>query len=230
MNNNKYIDYEFPEPLSKEEFLENLKEYKEGNIEARDKLIIHNYKLILKQVLNKFGDTPYEKEDLISIGGIGLIKAIDTFDITKNNAFSSYATRCINNEILMYIRKEKKYLKDIKLEDTISLSDNDEVKLEYLIADKNSDFIENYYEKELYEEVRRQVNKLDGRNKEIVKLYFGFYNNIRYSQEEIGALMNIHRTNISNVIHREIKKIEKNLIAQKFIESKTSSKIKKYNK
>lgn len=230
MNNNVYIDYEFPEPLSKEEFLKDLKEYKEGNIEARDKLIIHNYKLILKQVLNKFGDTPYEKEDLISIGVIGLIKAIDTFDITKNIAFSTYATRCINNEIFMYIRKEKKYLKDIKLEDTISLNDNDEVKLEYLIADKNSDFNENYYEKELYEEVRREVDKLDGRNKEIVKLYFGFYNNIRYSQEEIGALMNIHRTNISHMIHREIKKIEKNLIAQNFIESKTSSKIKKYNK
>ena len=230
MNNNLYIDYEFPEPLPKEEFHKDLKEYKEGNIEARDKLIIHNYKLILKQVLNKFGDTPYEKEDLISIGLIGLIKAIDTFDVTKNNAFSTYATRCINNEILMYIRKEKKYLKDIKLEDTIVSCDFDEVKLEYLIVDKNSDFIENYYEKELYEEVRRQVDKLDGRNKEIVKLYFGFYNNIRYSQEEIGALMNIHRTNISHVIHREIKKIEKNLIAQNFIESKTSSKIKKYNK
>ena len=231
MNNNIEIDYIFPEPLEKDAFLELLIKCKEGDMEARDSIIIHNSKLVLNQVLNKFASTPYDEEDLFSIGIIGLIKAIDTFDINKNANISTYATRCINNEILMSIRKGKKYLKDIKLEEPISLNGFDNIKVKDVIADDSADFTEKYDEYELWQEVRRQVENLEERDKEVIKLYFGFYNNVQYTQEEISNKVNTARSNVSRIISRVVEQIEKNLIKQDFIEKpKKSLKIKKYNK
>jgi len=139
--NDIFIESKLPKPLNKEELYECIIQAREGNLEARNKVVIHNIKLVINQVLKKFVDTPYEKKELIAIGTIGLIKAADTFNIEKNLLFATYATRCIDNEILMFLRKGKKYLEDESFDNPISSKeDGNELKIEDIIADKNIDY------------------------------------------------------------------------------------------
>lgn len=102
-----FIVSKAPKPLPKSELYDYLKKYSLGDVEAREKIIKHNIRLVINQVKKNFPNTPYERKELVSIGLIGLIKGVDTFDIEKKFAFSSYAIRCIDNEILMFLRKEK---------------------------------------------------------------------------------------------------------------------------
>ena len=217
--NDIFIKSKLPKPLKKEELFECIRQAREGSLEARDKVITYNIKLVLNQVLKKFANAPYEKKDLVSIGTIGLVKAVDTFDITKKFDFSTYAIRCINNEILMFMRKGKRYLEEESLDQPIgSDKDGKELRVEDTIADEDADFVEDVVKRESLLEVRRQVDILEGRDKEIVKLYFGFYDDKQYSQEEIGNMMGLSCSYISRIINRVVNAIGKKLEEQNLIE------------
>ena len=108
MNTDELFSGDLPNKLSKEEIHELLRKMHEGSLKARDELIVHNIKLVLHEVLVKFNGFDYDKKDLISSGNIGLIRAVDTYDMSKGVEFSTYAVRCIDNEILMHLRKIKK--------------------------------------------------------------------------------------------------------------------------
>lgn len=226
-----FVEFEPPKLLKKEEFVLYMKLARKGDLEARNKVIIHNIKLVFNQVLKKFVNTSYEEKDLISVGMIGLIKAVDTFDITKNNAFSTYATNCINNEILMFIRKGQKYLKQESLEQVVSVDRNGrKLNLKDTIVDNDSGFVADYEKYELILEIGRQVNMLNERDKKIVKLCFGFYDGKQYSKEEIGIMMGLSRQYISMIIKKVIDSIEKNLVKQDLIEKSSKRKQSLINK
>ena len=123
-----------PEPLSKEEELKYLKEMEEGSVEAKNKLIEHNLRLVV-YLSKKYENTKIDLEDLVSIGTIGLIKGINTYKIGKNIKLATYASRCIDNEILMYLRKNKKRNADVSLEESLSFdAEGNELHLEDILG------------------------------------------------------------------------------------------------
>ena len=125
-----------PKPLSKKELYSYLEQYKQGDLKAREQVIIHNIRLVLNQVSKKFANTPYDKKELVSIGVVGLVKSVDTFDTDKNFEFATYATRCIDNEILMFLRKGKKSAFDQSINTPIGTDkEGNEKKIEDILED-----------------------------------------------------------------------------------------------
>ena len=220
MNNNEIFlgTNNLPEPLSKELTIKLLEKVKLGDKNARDELLIHNIKLVLHQIKKHFQNIDYYKEDLVSIGNIGLIKAIETFDLSKGFEFTTYAAKCINNEILMFLRKIKKDYSMESLEKTIS-GDNEgnELKLKDTIEDK-SDITDKYTENELYMAIDGIVNDLPEQKREIIKLYFGFYNDTPYEQEKIASMFSITQSGVSKTISRTITLLKEELAKEGLIE------------
>lgn len=103
-----FIESKLLKPLPKKELYSYLEQCKQGNLKTREQIIIHNIRLVLNQIIKKFANTSYDKKELVSIGIIGLVKSVDTFDLDKKFEFTTYAIRCIDNEILMFLRKAKK--------------------------------------------------------------------------------------------------------------------------
>lgn len=207
-----FIEKRSLEPLKRVELYEYIRQARAGALEAREKVIKHNIKLVLNQVFKKFFNTAYDKKELVSVGMIGLIKAVDNFDVSKNFDFSTYAVRCIDNEILMFLRKNKKYLTDESLTKVINVdNDGNEIFLEDMISDKDNDFVTNVLEQEILCEVLHQVEKLEERDQEIIKLYFGFYNNRQYSQKEIGVILRLSQSFISRRISTIVNMIGENM-------------------
>lgn len=199
---------ELPYGLSDEETRELLKKIKQGDIESRNILIEHNIRLILYIVSKKFWNNEYDKEELVSIGSIGLIKAANTFDIGKKTRFSTYAARCIINEILMYLKNEKKYPQTESLNESVYKNeDSKKLKLEDTIND-NTNLEEDYIKKESYDIIMKLVDQLPPRDKEIILLRFGFYDK-PHTQKEIGEIFNITPAGISDITIRVLKKIKK---------------------
>lgn len=193
MNNYElFIDgYRLPQPLIKDELDKLIKEACSGSKEARDKLIIHNIRLVLHEVTNRFRNIDYDKKDLVSIGSIGLVKAVNTYDITKEVKFATYAVRCIDNEILMFLRKVK-HDKNIDSIDKVLFygKDGSELKLEDILSD-DSDLVIDHENSETYKIIRQLINQLPDRDKEIIMLHFGFYNDRIYTQKEIADKFHI---------------------------------------
>lgn len=218
--NNLFIISNLPKPLKKDELFDCLKRSKEGDLEARNKAITHNVKLVLNQMMKKFSNSPYDQQELVSIGLIGLVKAVDTFDIEKGFNFATYAIRCIDNEILMFIRKAKNILKEESFDDVIITDkDGNDLTVENILVDENTSITEDYENKELIQEIKKQVDNLHGREKEVVKLYFGFYNDKQYNQSEIGFMMGLTRSYISRIICNALRNIKSQLIQRKFLNS-----------
>lgn len=226
-----FVGQNLPEPLSKKELMYYFKQYKDGNLEAKNIIINHNIKLVLNQVIKIFYNIDYDKEDLVSIGIIGLIKAVETFDIKKNNAFSTFAAVCINNEIYNYIRKLKRTPNTLSLE-TLIIKDTDcsDMKLQDILFDEKITFVEDYEKACVLSEIKKQVESLNERDKKIIKLYFGFDNNIQHTQKEIADIFGCSRMNISLIIIRVLKSIKRNLENKDFIEKQQRKKIVAYNK
>lgn len=202
MNYNDLFIYDkLPDPLSQEELYSYFEKMHFGDVDARELIIIHNIKIVLSRVMKVFNKTPYDKKELISIGLIGLIKSVDTFDISKNSQFSSYSIKCIDNEILMFLRKEKKYLNDDSLDRPINIdSDGKELRLEDTLSDENSDVLSFYERKEINMIIRHLVEELTGRDKEIITLYYGFVDNKILTQNEIADKLGISRSYVSKII------------------------------
>ena len=200
-----------PPPLSKD-----LEEYyitmaTDGDLFARDKLIEHNLRLVVF-LAKKYENTRVDLEDLVSIGTIGLIKGIKTFSKDKNIKLATYASRCIDNEILMYLRKNKKVKTEVSFDESLSFdADGNELKLEDILgtdADVVTKNIERETEKKL---VMEEINKLNDRDKEIIVLRYGLLGNKEMTQKDVADMMGISQSYISRIEKKVIKKL-KNLV------------------
>lgn len=197
-----------PPPLDKEEELECLIKAKQGDIEAKNKLIEHNLRLVVF-LAKKYENTGYEMEDLVSIGSIGLIKGIETYKIDKNIKLATYASRCIANEILMFLRKNKKRRKEISLEDSLNYdSEGNELHLEDVLGTEN-DLVSDEYEKSVEREfISKEINKLGSREKQIMVLRYGLNNTESYTQKEVADMLGISQSYISRIEKKVIKNIK----------------------
>ena len=228
MNNYElFIDgYRLPQPLIKDELDKLIKEACSGSKEARDKLIIHNIRLVLHEVTNRFRNIDYDKKDLVSIGSIGLVKAVNTYDIKKEVKFATYAVRCIDNEILMFLRKVK-HDKNIDSIDKVLFygKDGSELKLEDILSD-DSDLVIDHENSETYKIIRQLINQLPDRDKEIIMLHFGFYNDRIYTQKEIADKFHISQSYVSRVITKIVNKLGKQLESVRVTELNIKPKVK----
>ncbi len=194
----------FPKPLSAKEEKKQIELMKNGSREARNILVEHNLRLVA-HIVKKYGNMPYDSDDLVSVGTIGLIKAIDSYDSEKNAKLSSYASRCIENEILMYFRSRKKDVLDISLDEVIDVDkDGNSLTLMDIIAD-DTDISEQTAQKINYEKAREYLEKLPEREKNIIKLRFGIDGKDPLTQKQISDMFGISRSYVSRIEKRAIK-------------------------
>lgn len=217
-----FIDgYRLPEPLSKHEVYDLLEKIKQGDERAMEELVEHNIKLVLYQVAGRFKLVEYDKRDLVSIGNVGLMKAIATFDTSKKVEFSTYAIRCIDNEILMFLRKLKKDQNVDSLDRTINVGkDGNELKIEDTLSDEK-DMVEDVTDNETYQAIRQIVKELPNRDKKIIMLHFGFYSDKIYTQKEIANMMSISQSYTAKLIAKIVKGIGQQLQEKGVIELRT---------
>ena len=202
-----------PDKLSDEELNNYFLDMKNGDYSAREKIIEHNLSFVIYEVNSKFSNTLCDKDDLVSAGIIGLIKAIDNYDGTKNSKFATYASKCIDNEIRMSLRNVRKHLNLFRLDDYVNCV-SDTTFVELLCDEK--DFFENVFTKEEYEIVRKIISELPLKEKIIVEMYFGF-NGRKYTQVEIAKEVNISQSYLSRVIKDILNKIKNRLIEEHVI-------------
>ncbi len=200
-----------PPPLEKEEELKLIIEAKKGSEEAKNKLIEHNLRLVVF-LAKKYESTGYDMEDLVSIGSIGLIKGINTYKLDKNIKLATYASRCIANEILMFIRKNKKRKREISLEDSLNFdNEGNELHLEDVLG-TDTDLVSDEYEKQMDRNfVSKEINKLNAREKQIMVLRYGLNNTESYTQKEVAEMLGISQSYISRIEKKVIKNIKEEM-------------------
>lgn len=203
----------YPEPLSKTEEEYYLRKYFDGDKEARDILIEHNLRLVA-HIAKKFTDNPQELEDYISIGSIGLIKAIDSFKENKGYKISTYASRCIENEILMNIRATKKLKQEVSMNQVIGTDkDGNDMELEDTLVVQEKDFADSIHDKTILAQVLNFLSKnLDEREKYIMNRRYGLDGKDVKTQQELAKELGISRsyvsrieTKIQNLLSKDIK-------------------------
>lgn len=197
-----------PPPLSKEEedYYLSLKE--EGSSFAKDKLIEHNLRLVV-YLAKRYENTKVDLEDLVSIGSIGLIKGINTYKRGKNIKLATYCSRCIDNEILMFLRKNKKTKTDISFEESLSFDgDGNELHLEDILGtdgDIVTKPLEDAYDKKV---LMDELDKLDKRDKEIMQMRYGLGGRDELTQKEVAKRLNISQSYISRIEKKVIKRLQ----------------------
>jgi len=197
-----------PPPLSKEEEEALVIKSNNGDLEARNKLIEHNIRLVVF-LAKKYDNTMYDLEDLVSIGTVGLIKGVKTYKLDKNIKLATYASRCIDNEILMFLRKNKRRKIEISFEDSINLDgDGNELHLEDVLG-TDGNIVEKEYEDVVDKEIlTKEIDKLNGRDKEILTLRYGLNNSEEYTQKEVADMLGISQSYISRIEKKAIKKLK----------------------
>lgn len=209
---NIFIDNNLPKALSKEKQKELFIRYKNGDLEARDLLIEHNLRLVVNEVIRKFSKSSSEAKDLVSIGTLGLIKAVDNFDVDKNILFATFAVRCIDNEILMYFRKNNKYESDVSIDGPIHTDESgNDISLSETLADEDKNIEENYEKEEEYRIIREVVSELTGREKEMIMFHFGFEDGKYHKQKEVAERFGIAQSYASRLIAKTCRKIKERL-------------------
>lgn len=218
--NKLFIEGKIEEPFPNDELNEYFLRKANGDLEAREEIIKHNMRLVFGEVWTKFSRTPYDVDELVSVGLLGLIKSVDSFDINKNIKFATYASRCIDNEILMFMRKGKKYLNDESLDKTIS-SDGEghDIKLSDAIFDESVDLVGDYEESELHEAIRQEVLALPDREKQVVLMHFGFIDGKVMTQREIANVFGLSQSYVSRIIKKALKRIKLRLEDDKYLDS-----------
>lgn len=198
----------FLKPLTSEEESYYLQEYKQGNLEAKNILIERNLRLVA-HIVKKYQGAPEEMDDLISIGTIGLIKAIHTFDAQKASRLSTYAARCIDNELLMLLRSKKKSNREVSLYDPIGTDkEGNEISLLDIIETEPVDVVKNYSLKQDIARLYQLLPKvLTTREREIIKLRYGLYGEQELTQREIAKRLNISRSYVSRIEKNAILKL-----------------------
>ena len=202
-----------PAPLSKDDEIKYVTLSMNGDKKARSKLIEHNLRLVVF-LAKKYENTGVDLEDLVSIGSVGLIKGVNTYKLSKNIKLATYASRCIDNEILMFLRKNKRRRGEISFEDNLSFdSEGNELHLEDILG-TDSDIVTRGLEEEtnkkmLYEEIER----LSDRDKKIMVLRYGLYGNDEMTQKDVAKLLGISQSYISRIekkVIRKLKQLDKN--------------------
>jgi RNA polymerase sporulation-specific sigma factor len=205
--------HSFPKPLSAEEEIIIIDKLKTGDKEARNILIERNLRLVA-HIVKKFNNHPNEVEDLISVGTIGLIKSINSFDPEKGAKFATFASRCIHNEILMHLRATKKHNQNLYIQEPIGLDkQGNELTMEDKIADNENPIDEQVtlkiQIKLLYDKIKFV---LKGREKTIIELRYGLLDGNEVTQREIAKLLGISRSYVSRIEKKAIKKLSKEII------------------
>ena len=198
----------FPNPLTPSEEKYYIQRYTEGDLEAKHILIERNLRLVA-HVIKKYQNLEEDPEDLISIGTIGLIKAVVTFNPDKGNRLAAYASRFVENEILMYLRSKKKAGKEVSLYEPIGTDrEGNEIRLYDIIETEEDDIPDKIHLKEniqiLYEKVE---NELSSREKLVLKMRYGLYNGEEYTQREIARQLGISRSYVSRIEKSAVEKL-----------------------
>ncbi len=197
-----------PPPLSKEDEVNYVKLSMQGDQEARNKLIEHNLRLVVF-LAKKYENTKVDLEDLVSIGTIGLIKGVNTYRLDKNIKLATYVSRCIDNEILMYLRKTKRKRGEVSFEDSLSFdSDGNELHLEDVLgteANIVTKGLEDALDRQL---LYQEVAKLEDRDKEIIEYRYGLNGKKELTQKEVANLLGISQSYISRIEKKVIKKLQ----------------------
>ena len=197
-----------PPPLSKEDELSYVIKAKSGDENARNILIEHNLRLVV-YLAKKYENTGYDLDDLVSIGSIGLIKGINTYKPSKNIKLATYASRCIANEILMFLRKNKKRQTEISFEDALNYdSEGNELHLEDILG-TDEDLVASEYEKKVDKLfLQNEIEKLKPRDKQIMIMRYGLNNTKEYTQKEVADLLGISQSYISRIEKKVIKNLK----------------------
>lgn len=199
-----------PPPLSADEESELLNRLREGDMRVKSPLIEHNLRLVV-YIARKFENTGIFIEDLVSIGTIGLIKAVNTFDPNKNIKLATYASRCIENEILMYLRRTSKIRAEVSFDEPLNTDwDGNELVLADVVGSE-SDVVK-YIEEEVDKALLKQaLERLTGREKKIMELRFGLNNGEEKTQREVADLLGISQSYISRLEKKILKKLQREL-------------------
>ena len=210
-----YSNNLFPDPITPEEESKYLDEMEKGSKEARSKLIEHNLRLVA-HIVKKFEHDVSFQDDLISIGTIGLIKGIDTYSRDKNVRLTTYAARCIQNEILMYYRSNNKYNKNISINDGIGYDkDGNEITIVDILKSDKPDFALDLYKKENIKLLSEYFQVLTKREKEIITYRYGLNNEDELTQKEIAKKLHISRSYVSRIEKRALTKMLREFIIHK---------------
>ena len=198
----------FPQPLTAAEEKYYMQKYTEGDLEAKHILIERNLRLVA-HIVKKYQPPPEEMEDLLSIGTIGLMKAVVTFDPDKSARLASYAARCIENEVLMYLRGKKKSSKEVSLYEPIGTDrEGNEIQLFDVIEMNEEDVYRRLERKEDVIRLYQQVESvLSQRERMVLKLRYGLYNEEEYAKREIAAMLGISRSYVSRIEKSAIEKL-----------------------
>ena len=197
-----------PEPLSQEDEIKYVELSMQGDEFARNKLIEHNLRLVVF-LAKKYENTNIDLEDLVSIGTIGLIKGVNTYKLDKNIKLATYASRCIDNEILMFLRKNKRRMGEISFEDSLSFdSEGNELHLEDILG-TSSDIVTRPLEAEIEKKILyEELVKLSPRDKEIMTLRYGLLGKKEMTQKEVADTLGISQSYISRIEKKIINRLK----------------------
>lgn len=202
----------FPNPLTAEEERKYLEEFANGSIEAKNILIEKNLRLVA-HIVKKYSNYNKNADDMISIGTIGLIKGISSFDMNKGTRLATYVSRCIENEILMDMRVTKKQQNEVSLQDPIGVDkEGNEVTLIDIIGTESDNIIDQVdlkiQIKKLYDKIK---DILKGQEKSVLELRYGLLNGTAKTQREIADMLGISRSYVSRIEKKALKKLKKEL-------------------
>ena len=198
--------------LETEEEIELLNMVKLGSLEARNSLIEHNLRLVV-YVAKRYETDTFNLEDLVSIGTLGLIKAINTFKPDKNIKLATYASRCIENEILMYLRKKSRMRIEVSLDEPLSQDDEgNELLLSDVLSNDVYEVNETLLEQEKQEKLIRALTFLKDREKEILELRFGLNGKEEFTQKEVADMLGISQSYISRLEKKILKKLKNRMV------------------
>ena len=204
----------FPNPLTPSEEKYYIQKYTEGCLEAKHILIERNLRLVA-HVMKKYQNIDEDPEDLISIGTIGLIKAVTTFNPGKGNRLAAYASRCIENEILMHLRSKKKAAREISLYEPIGTDrEGNEIKLYDIMEADDIDISDRIQLRENIQKLYQKVeSELSQREKLVLKMRYGLYNGEEYTQREIARQLGISRSYVSRIEKSAVEKLREHFDA-----------------
>ena len=194
-----------PEPLSKDDEVKYVMMAMEDDEDARNKLIEHNLRLVVF-LAKKYENTGVDLEDLVSIGTIGLIKGVNTYKLDKNIKLATYASRCIDNEILMFLRKNKRRKGEISFEDSLSYdAEGNELHLEDILGTENDIVTKGIEESDDKKILQEEISKLNERDKKIMTLRYGLFNHKEMTQKDVAKVLGISQSYISRIEKKVIK-------------------------
>jgi RNA polymerase sporulation-specific sigma factor len=210
-----YSNNVFPDPLSKEDELMYIEKHLLGDKDARNKLIEHNLRLVA-HIVKKYEKRQEDIDDLISIGTIGLIKGVDTFSKKHDTRITTYCARCIENEILMHFRSDKKNSKNISMNESIGFDkDGNEITFLDILKTPKPDFIEDISIKDNINALKEYMDILTPREKNIIVKRYGLDGNDDTTQKDIAKELNISRSYVSRIEKRALTKILREFIRNK---------------